>query len=282
MTGRQAARHLPDFQMTISPMFHYFPNRRSYSSKQVAAGAAMLGITYYVLSEKAPYTNRRRLILTTSFVEQYTAEQAYKSVLSQTRHSLLSEYNSYHLKVAEIASKLLASNNTVVSPDLNWQVHVVNSNQLNAFVLANGKIFVYKGLFDLVQSDSELAAVISHELAHVVARHSAEGQSFASILAAVSVFLGFHLGGLNNILSTTYSRTLEHEADEIGIHLMAKACYDPNAAVTLWKRFGLMDKNREQIEFLSTHPTHKNREERIKSKIPLVGDWKKHCKSKWW
>eukprot|EP00835_Amoeboradix_gromovi_P003200 NODE_202_length_14999_cov_0.270067.p8 type:complete len:283 gc:universal NODE_202_length_14999_cov_0.270067:7523-8371(+) len=262
-------------------MFHYFPNRQSSSKGRIAASFAALGIAYYMLSEEAPFTKRRRLILTSPIMEQYMAEQSYSSIISQTRNALLSKNSPYHQKISEIAKKLISSNQSILPTDVDWDVHVIDSSDMNAFVLPNGKIFFFKGLFNLIQNDSECAAVLAHELSHVVARHSAESTSFMSLLTLISLVLGFHVSGVESILATSNSRKMEHEADEISLHLMANACYDPYSAVELWRKFELLDKNRN-IEFLSTHPTHKNRAERIKSKIPDVGDWKKNCKFKWW
>ena len=266
-------------------MFHYFPKRTSYNSKQIAAGITAIGIIYFLMSDKAPFSNRRRLIIVPQSVEQYSGQTTYLNIMRENSSAILHPNSPYHLKVKDIASKLLLSNKNLL-PEVDWQVHVINSNELNAFVLPNGKIFVFKGLFNLVSSDAELSAVIAHEIGHTVARHSSETMSFMNILTAATVFLGFHnifrMVGIDDLLSSRYSRTLEYEADEIGLHLMSNACYNPNAAVRIWQKFDEIDHGHGNIEFLSTHPTHKNRQDRIKRIIPSLGDWKKKCSSKWW
>jgi predicted Zn-dependent protease len=140
---------------------------------------------------------------------------------------------------------------------------------VNAFVLPGGKVFVYTGILPIAQTDDGLAAILGHEIAHNVARHSAESMSrnFAILLPIRLAMIvldttGTTLGfgrvlmdiamGLGVVRPA--SRKQEVEADYIGLMIMAKACYDPRAAVGVWQRMETADRDASS-EWLSTHPS---------------------------
>jgi Zn-dependent protease with chaperone function len=190
------------------------------------------------------------------------------------------------------ASALIASVNRVsarivdaagLRGQYNWQTVVVKSQQKNAFVTPNGKIVVFTGILPVAKSEAGLAAVIGHEVSHVIARHSAERMSQALLvqmgltaadaaLAAsnskyqpvVSAALG--LGAQYGVL-LPFSRAHESEADHIGLLLMAKAGYDPSEAVGLWQRMEAAGGS-GPWEFLSTHPCHTTRITQIQRWLP--------------
>lgn len=157
--------------------------------------------------------------------------------------------------------------------DLNWEVYVIaDESQKNAFVIPGGKVFVFSGILQLCgRGEDGLAAVLSHEISHTVAHHSAERMSqmflVVGALWAVAVLLGGSDGGLGRILMDLVylrpsSRKQEAEADYIGLMMMASACYDPERAVGLWQA---MEKAEEfsPPQFLSTHPAHRTRIQNI-------------------
>lgn len=164
-----------------------------------------------------------------------------------------------------------------------WETVVVKSREVNAFVLPNGKIVVFTGLLPVAKTEGALAAVIGHEVAHVVARHQAERVSqvlLAQIaLAAVDVALattnskyrpavGAALGlGAQFGVLLPFSRDHESEADHIGLFYMAKAGYDPSEAIGLWER---MEKaaGSGPWELLSTHPSPETRQDQIRKWLP--------------
>lgn len=119
---------------------------------------------------------------------------------------------------------------------LNWEVHVVNSNEPNAFVIPGGKIFVFTGIFQIAQNDDQLAAVMGHEIGHQLARHSAEKMSFFKFAMVARLFLSlfvdtsfiFNRVFFDLIFTLPFSRQMETEADFVGLMLMAQACYDPS------------------------------------------------------
>lgn len=158
----------------------------------------------------------------------------------------------------------------------NWDVVVFDSATVNAFAMPGGKIGVYTGLVDLTENPSQLAAVLGHEIGHVMAHHAAERMSTAqmSVLAltaagvamennkdqaAIMAALGI---GAQVGIQLPFSRVHETEADQIGQELMAKAGFDPAEAIALWE---LMGKNSgaRPLELLSTHPDPANRAKRL-------------------
>lgn len=136
-------------------------------------------------------------------------------------------------------------------------------------MLPGGKVFVYTGILPIARTDDGLAAILGHEIAHNVARHSAESASryliFNLPLRYLLIFLdntgytmglGRVLGDLLMGLGVTLpaSRKQESEADYIGLMIMAKSCYDPKAAVGVWERMEAADHSGNP-EWLSTHPS---------------------------
>lgn len=163
-----------------------------------------------------------------------------------------------------------------------WEITLVRDAQANAFVLPNGKIVVYTGILPAANGEAGLAAILGHEVAHVVARHSAERVSHGMLTqvgmqaanVAVSVYdpryqalTAAALGiGLQVGVMLPYSRAHESEADHLGLIYMARAGYDPAEAIALWER---MDKGGARgPEFLSTHPNPSTRRAHLRELLP--------------
>lgn len=157
-----------------------------------------------------------------------------------------------------------------------WEVRVIDDpEQKNAFVVPGGKVFVFSGILPICAGDDGLAAVLGHEIAHQVAHHTAEKLSKNGLVALVAIAIAFTLDVsgqlphliLDLVLSRPGSRKMESEADFIGLLMMAKACYDPNAAVGLWQRMSRSEQNAPP-QWLSTHPASENRIARIQEWLP--------------
>ena len=165
-----------------------------------------------------------------------------------------------------------------------WEFNLVADNQVNAFCMPGGKIVVYEGLLPITQNEACLAVVLGHEIAHAVARHSAEQiskqqrqQTGLQIGAAVAGALGVG-SGTTNVVGTLiaqgiqlrnlkYSRDHEHEADHIGLIFAAMAGYNPQEAVGLWQRMAAQGGSKT-AEFLSSHPSDEKRIANIQKWMP--------------
>lgn len=163
-----------------------------------------------------------------------------------------------------------------------WEVNVMENPELNAYCMAGGKIMFYSGIIEKLKlSDDEIAQIMGHEISHALREHSRERMSEAytkqMVLNGVSVFTGGRydgaLGLANQVseiaISLPNSREHESEADMIGLELAARAGYNPNAAVSLWKKMAAASQG-QAPQFLSTHPSHSTRIQDLQNKIPLV------------
>jgi predicted Zn-dependent protease len=161
-----------------------------------------------------------------------------------------------------------------------WEVILIGSPQINAFCMPGGKIAFYWGILQKLQlDDDEVAMIMGHEMAHALREHARErmGKTFATrgALELGSALLG--LGDLGRmaagmggqLLTLTFSRSDESEADLVGMELAARAGYNPAAGVTLWQKMAAASKGAPP-EFLSTHPAGITRIKDIEANLPKV------------
>ncbi len=161
-----------------------------------------------------------------------------------------------------------------------WSIKIVDEPEtVNAWAMAGGKMALYTGLVNKIKpTDDELAQVLGHEIAHALAKHSAEKMSvaMASSIGVVAVGVAADRKGLALTgaalaaalaVQRPNSRAAESEADQIGIELAAKAGYDPRAAITLWQKMAQVG-GKGPPEFLSTHPSPANREKKLAEYVP--------------
>src|SRR5690348_3115002 len=176
----------------------------------------------------------------------------------------------------------VARNVTAVMPGgIQWEVRVFEDKNINAFALPGGKIGVFTGLLKAAQNQDQLAAVIGHEVAHVIAGHSAErvSESMAaemgmSVVQSTTGVDAQMLGiGANVFFLLPHSRTHEAEADVLGLDYMAKAGFDPRQAITLWENMSKASGGNKPSEIMSTHPSDETRikglTKRLKVAMPL-------------
>jgi predicted Zn-dependent protease len=165
----------------------------------------------------------------------------------------------------------------------NWEFNLVNNSDVNAWCLPGGKIVVYSGITPLTTTDSELAVVLGHEIAHAVLKHGSERMSQQLLVqyggVALSVLLSSKPAETQALFSSAYGissnlgilafgRNQENEADEMGLYFMASAGYNPNAAIAFWQKMAALNTGSSVPEFLSTHPSDETRIEHIRSVIP--------------
>ena len=231
-------------------------------------------------------TGRRQLML----VSEETAISASKEAYAQTLKPLSEEGKVDNdpvltKRVTEITERLVAQAVKMrpATSRWDWSIKVIDDPEVvNAWCMAGGKMAIYTGLIEKVQtSDDEIAQVMGHEIAHALANHQAEKMSVSMAtsvgVAAVGVASdrpGIAMSGAAAAallaIKLPNNRTAETEADRIGIELAAKAGYDPRAAVTLWEKMGKVGGGSRQPQFLSTHPGPENRKRALGALVPRM------------
>jgi len=162
--------------------------------------------------------------------------------------------------------------------DWKWEVNLIGSSQINAFCMPGGKIAFYTGLLNQLKlTDDEVAMVMGHEIAHALREHAREqaGKNTLTKLGAVglSIATGGKYDGLvntgANLLSLSYSRSDETDADLVGLDIAARAGYDPRAGISLWKKMSAASKGAPP-QWMSTHPSGPSRIKEIERQLPDV------------
>lgn len=177
--------------------------------------------------------------------------------------------------------------------EYSWEFNLVQDQSVNAFCMPGGKIVVYEGLLPVTKDEASLAIVLGHEIAHAVAKHSAEQMSKQIKNQYGTEILGQVLNAAGVSSSTTqlaqiiaqkglqfrslkYSRDNESEADRMGLIFAAMAGYDPNVAVSFWQRMAQMTGNSNQSDVFSDHPSDAKRIAAIKQELPEALTYYKH------
>lgn len=228
--------------------------------------------------------NRKQLLLVSSDEVMNLASKSYQQTLSQARQKGVLDVNASQLaRLKRIANHLIPQTSVYRTDATKWQweVHIIQAETMNAYVMPGGKIVFYSGIIDnLKLTDAEIAAIMGHEMAHALREHSREklSRSMATggVISIASAAFGLSAGQAQVAqlagdvgLSLPHSRTQESEADKIGLELMARAGYNPNAAVSLWQKMQAKSGS-SGPQFLSTHPSSSNRIKQIQDLLPAV------------
>jgi predicted Zn-dependent protease len=222
-------------------------------------------------------TGRKQLIFLPEGQVQTLGAQSFQQIKTQTPVSKNGELNSY---VQCIAKPLLEVAHPDIAPD-KWEIVVFDDPQVNAFALPGGKIGVYTGLFKVAQTPGQVAAVLGHEIGHVIARHGNErvsrevvtqfGQEAIGAITHSNPHSGLIMAGLGLGtqvgIALPFSRSQESEADVIGLKLMSEAGFDPHQALELWKNM-MKSGGGAPPEILSDHPADQSRLQNLQSKLP--------------
>jgi len=231
----------------------------------------------------APITGRKQMLLMPESQELQLGQQAYSETMSQEPIS----QNPRNTQIVNRVGQRIAA--VSGRSDYQWEFKLINSPTQNAFCLPGGKVAVYEGILPVCQNEAGLAVVMSHEVAHALARHGGERMSQEFATQGVQKVIGtitqkqvpekhellmqaYGLGTKYGVL-LPYSRKQESEADHIGVMLMAQAGYDPHEAPRFWQRFAQSNAGLQQPEFLSTHPAD---ERRAADLVALLGEAKNH------
>ena len=224
-------------------------------------------------------TGRSQLLIFSSNQLDQMGAQAFDGMKAETPVSQKTSQNSYVQCVAETLLPFVPAG--VYAGD--WEVVVFNDDQVNAFALPGGKIGVYTGLLNVAKNQHQLAAVIGHEIGHVIAQHGNErmsqstliemgSQAVNQILAAnevpynQAIMSGLGLG-LQVGVQLPFSRAHESEADIIGLQLMALAGFDPRQSVDLWQNMEAASSGERPAEILSTHPAPQTRIDNLQANM---------------
>jgi len=241
----------------------------------------------------APITDRKQLKLLPESTINRQAAQIYENVKKKTKLSNDKKQLDEIKKIGnEIEDAVTFYFNSVNKPDptynFQWEYILVDNDKIkNAWCMPGGKIAVYTGILKVTKNKHGLAAVLGHEIAHAVAKHSIERASRALILnvgtTALDIFSG---GAISNTQRTTgvdvagmlrtfgidnpFGRKQETEADYLGLIFSSIAGYDIRESVKIWERMKEENKGQEPPEWMSTHPSSAKRIENLKNWIPEI------------
>jgi len=236
-----------------------------------------------------PVTGRKQLdlvpdseLLTMSYSEYTTVMKKSKLSTDQDKVDMVRRVGK---RIATAAEDFLVKEGLGSEvKNYKWEFNLIQDDKtVNAWCMPGGKVAVYTGLLPVTRDETGLAVVVGHEVAHAIAKHGGErmsqglltqlgGVGLAVALstqpaAAQSIFMQAYGVGTQVGVLLPYSRLHESEADHIGLILMAKAGYDPRAAVPLWQRMNQQGGARPP-ELLSTHPAPESRIKDIQSLLP--------------
>ena len=241
----------------------------------------------------APITERKQLRLLPESTLNRQAAQIYENVKKKTQLSndkkQLDEIKEIGRKIEDSVSSYFNSiNQKDPTYNFQWEYILIDNKKIkNAWCMPGGKIAVYTGILEITKNKHGLAAVMGHEIAHAVAKHSIERASRALVLnvgtAAIDIFTG---GAISNTSRTTgvdvagmlrtfgidnpFGRKQESEADYLGLIFSSLAGYDIRESVKIWERMKEAHKGQEPPEWMSTHPSSSKRIQALKLWIPEV------------
>ena len=240
---------------------------------------------------KSSPTGRTQMTL---YSPQKMNEMGSASFAQMKQQQVIEDNESTNEYVRCIADQLIAQLPTQYA-NQKWEVVVFKEDSANAFALPGGKIGVHTGLLSVAKNQHQLAAVMGHEVGHVIAEHANERISQNSLLQfglqasdialqmgdveyRQEIMQGLGVGAKVGV-ALPFSRTHESEADVIGLDLMAKAGFEPMGSVKLWENMNKLSAERPS-EFLSTHPSPETRIQNLKEKVPEAEILKRNAWSK--
>ncbi|KAK2465041.1 hypothetical protein APHAL10511_003117 [Amanita phalloides] len=304
---------------TSSPWGQYgnYWNRLDRRYKAIFVVFLVSGVYYVAHLEQVPETGRWRFMNTSPEAEAKFGEAARAQIRRELHGDILPHHHPTSRRVRRVVQRILTSNDlgsvkgvgsvsqlvglrtsggfgediwgpdaespssssTSIGPEKDWDVIVVNNPKIINAMAVPGMVVVFTGILPICGDEPGLSAVLSHEIGHIVARHSAERISSKTVTISILILLNligidFGISKVMNdlMLELPNSRAQEREADYIGIKLMSRACYDPSASPQMFDR---LDKEESKIskgsfdfDFLRTHPSSRSRVEYLKQILP--------------
>ncbi|WP_374666960.1 M48 family metallopeptidase [Acinetobacter sp.] len=212
------------------------------------------------------------------------ATQGFNKTVTEARgNNTLDTSSATYKRIYAVFSHLkpYADQMNQTGTKFDWQLAVLKSNQVNAYVAPGGKVVFYTGIVNKLNlTDAEIAAVMGHEMVHALEEHS-KNKVGAQALTDLALGIGLSAAGVGQAgtaaaqlgsqigIGLPYSRSLESRADQGGLMLMARAGYNPQAAITLWEKMNKLD-GAGGSSFLSTHPSNSQRIEAMRQNLPAA------------
>ena len=243
-------------------------NRRKFLGY---VGCSCCGIMINACST-APITDRRQFKIIPEAKLNAQAAQIYEKVKEKEKMSedkkTLGEIKDIGRRMEDSISEYF-SRSDIKDPTIgfDWEYILIENKKVkNAWCMPGGKIAVYTGILDVTKNKNGLAAVMGHEIAHAVAKHSVERASRGVILNTSTQLIDIFTGGMNTVgllsqigIMNPFSRTQESEADYLGMIFSSLSGYDIRETKKLWERMKTSRKGKEISEFMSTHPSSDTR-----------------------
>jgi len=245
---------------------------------------ALLALAVVLLNgcTTVPVTGRSQLNLMPASEEMQLGLTSFDKLKKETPISQDASANALVQKVGKRIAAVAGKD----MPNAQWEFVVFESKEVNAFCLPGGKVGVYTGILPITKDEAGMATVLGHEIAHAVARHGGERMTEAMLLQLGGQTLGATMSNADPRMQSVallaygvtskvgvelpHSRVQETEADHIGLIYMARAGYDPEAAVAFWQRFAAFNQQQggQTPAFLRTHPTDPARIQHLKDWMP--------------
>jgi len=240
-----------------------------------------------------PITDRKQLKLIPESKLNAQAAQIYEKIKEKEKMSndkeTLNEIKKIGKKIEESISEYFSREN-IEDPTINfdWEYILIDKKKVrNAWCMPGGKIAVYTGILDVTKNTNGLAAVMGHEIAHAVAKHSVERASRGVLLNTgtqlFDIFSGGKLSQVNRVtgmntvgllsqigIMNPFNRKQESEADYLGMIFSSLSGYDIRETVKVWERMKKLKKGKAPPEFMSTHPSSDNRIKQLNEKMNEV------------
>lgn len=239
-----------------------------------------------------PITGRKQLTIIPAAQMMSLANEQYQQTLNESKTVPQSNDEVQRLRrvgnniISAVEQYMEANGMGAQIEGYNWEINLIQDDQVNAWAMPGGKIAFYTGIMPLCDSDDGIAVVMSHEIAHAIAGHGGERMS-QGILAqfgsavAVEVLLaeqpqmtknlaGLALGIGSQLGILAYSRLHESEADELGLYFMTMAGYDPYEGSKFWERMSAQSGGAQPPKIISTHPPNQERIANLKRLAPVA------------